>query len=86
MTDEVAKTIGIKQVGTGLPAQTVSVLPGTTVADVLNELGFNPAEHSLMDPANQDAVFRSGDAIFARVSNGDMLSVGAVVDAGQEAA
>lgn len=83
MTDQVFKNLGVKFPGSNREAETISIEPGTTVRDALRALGLG-GDYTLTDPSQPDAVFRSGDNLFAKVQDGDMLAASALVDAGHE--
>ncbi|MGH1419404.1 MAG: hypothetical protein ACRBCJ_11155 [Hyphomicrobiaceae bacterium] len=86
MTDQATKSIGIKFIGSNRAAETLSIEPGTTVADVLQTLGLGAGFH-LSDPNKPEAIFQASDNLYARISNnGDMLACSALVDAGLEIA
>lgn len=77
------KEISIKFIGSNRSAEAIQLSPGTTVADVLRQLGLG-AGFSLVDPNDPDALFNPTDDLFSRVKNGVMLAATAMVDAGVE--
>ena len=79
MSDAI-KNISIKNAAGGA-AQFIQITPGTTVADVIRELGLGP-DFTLADPKDLDALFHPTDMVFPRVNDGDMLNVTALADAG----
>lgn len=76
------KNVGIKFVGSKRATETVALVPGNTVSDVLTSLGLDTAGYALSDARNPDNVFRGGDDLYARVNDGDMLYASANVTAG----
>lgn len=81
MSDRSSKSIAIKFVGSKRATETLQVLPGTTVAEVLNTLDLN-AGYQLSDAQNPDVVFRPNDVLYALVEDGALLYASALVDAG----
>ena len=77
----VSKTLGIKFVGSTKSTENVIIPPGATTRDVLKQLGLGPG-FQLGDARNPDIVFPLDDPLFARVRDGDLLHVSAMVDAG----
>ena len=85
MSDRTSKSIAIKFVGSNRASETLQILPGTTVSDVLSTLGLG-AGYQLSDAQAQDVVFNPADVLYARVVDGALLYCSAAVDAGQSAA
>ncbi len=76
-----AKSIAIKFVGSKRATETLQIIAGTTVADVLNKL--NLAEgYQLSDAQTPEAPFRPTDVLYALVEDGSLLYASAFVDAG----
>ena len=81
MTDHSSKSIAIKFVGAKRATETVTIVPGVTVADVLATLKLDRG-FQLSDAKNPDIVFRSDDVLYALVQDGDLLYASALIDAG----
>jgi len=80
MLDQISKNVAVKFVNSTKSTQNLVLMPGTTTRDVLQELGLG-AGFQLGDARN-DTVFPPDDVLFARVHDGDLLHVSAMVDAG----
>ena len=78
---DTTKSIAIKFVGSSRATETLKILPGTTVAEVLRKLDLGPG-YELSDAQNRDVVFHAGDVLYARVEDGDLLYASSLVDAG----
>lgn len=76
----ITKTLGIKFVGSTRPTENLLITPGTTTRDILAQLQLGPG-YQLGDARN-DVLYRPDEVIFARVHDGDLLHVSAMVDAG----
>jgi len=76
-----AKSIAIKPVGSKRATETLQILPGTTVSEVLKTLGLTSG-YQLSDAQNPDRVFRASDNLYAMVEDGSLLYASALVDAG----
>lgn len=77
------KRVNVKFVGGMKPPQTLQLLPGTTAADVLKNLGLD-ASYEVSDAASL-TVFRADEVLFPRIEDGSMLHVASMVDAGAAA-
>jgi electron transfer flavoprotein alpha subunit len=78
---ENVKRVFIKYVGSTKPGETVLISPGTTTRDLLNKLGL-AAGYQVLDARN-DIDYQPDDVLFARVADGDLVHVSAMVDAGR---
>jgi hypothetical protein len=76
-----AKSIAVKFVGSKRAAETLQILPGTTVAEVLKTLNLG-AGYQLSHAQRPEAVYRPSDVLYAMVEDGDLLYASALVDAG----
>ena len=81
MNEPNTKSIAVKFVGSKRATETLQIVPGTTVADVLNQLGLTGG-YQLSDAQTPDVVFRPSDVIFARVDDGGLVYASSNVDAG----
>lgn len=81
MTDHASKSIAIKFIGAKRPTETIQIVPGTTVADVLSALNLSGG-YQLSDAKNADALFRPTDDIYARVEDGELLYASSFIEAG----
>jgi hypothetical protein len=78
---EGSKSIAVKFVGSKRATETLRILPGTTVAEVLTTLNLSGG-YQLSDAQNPDRVFRPTDVLYAMVEDGALLYASALVDAG----
>lgn len=75
-----AKLITVKfAAGTRQP-ETVLVLPGTTMQELLNKLGLGPEFQ--LSRGTPDSVFALDESIYPNIQDGDLLFVTSRVDAG----
>jgi hypothetical protein len=81
MSDRTTKTIAIKFAGSKRATETLQIVPGTTVADVLKTLNLSGG-YQLSDAQSPERVFRPTDNIYAMVEDGTLLYASALVDAG----
>ncbi|KUO64200.1 MAG: hypothetical protein APF80_17430 [Alphaproteobacteria bacterium BRH_c36] len=86
MSDQAFKSISIKFIGSPRSAETVSIMPGSTVREILQAVGLDATGFQLVDPHKPEAIFNPTDVLYARVNDGDLLAATALVDAGLEAA
>ena len=82
MSDRTSKTIAVKFVGAKRATETLQILPGTTVAEVLTTLNLSGG-YQLSDAQRADVVFRPNDVLYAMVEDGALLYASALVDAGR---
>ncbi len=80
--DGPTKMIGVKNIGSNEPTQTVPIAPGTTAADVLNKLGKAGVGYQLSDSQNPKKVFKPTDVLYALLEDGSLIHCSALVDAG----
>jgi hypothetical protein len=78
---DASKSIAVKFVGSKRATETLRIVPGTTVAEVLTSLNLSGG-YQLSDAHNQDRVFRPTDVLYAMVEDGALLYASALVDAG----
>jgi hypothetical protein len=76
----IGKRLAIKFPGGTRHTETVIITPGTTTRELLKELNLGPGFE--VSDARNEAFYRPDEVIFARVSDGDLLHVSAMVDAG----
>jgi hypothetical protein len=76
-----SKSIAVKFVGSKRATETLQIVPGTTVAEVLKTLNLT-AGYQLSDAHNPDVVYRPTNNIYAMVEDGALLYASALVDAG----
>ena len=85
MNQHTAKSFAVKFVGSKRATETLQILPGTTVAEVLKTLALSGG-YQLSDAQNPDIVFHPTDVLYARVEDGALLYASALVDAGVDPA
>ena len=76
----ITKRLAVKFVGSTRPTETVIITPGTTTRELLKELNLGPG-FEISDALNE-VLYRPDEVIFARVADGDLLHISAMVDAG----
>jgi len=76
----ISKRLAVKFVGSTRPTETVVITPGTTTRELLKELNLGPGFE--ISDARNDVLYRPDEVIFARVADGDLLHISAMVDAG----
>ena len=76
-----SKSIGVKFPGSTQSPETVTLVPGNTVHDLLTKLGLG-AGFQLSDARKPEVVFRPDDVLYALVEDGDLVHASAMVDAG----
>jgi hypothetical protein len=81
VNDRTAKSIAVKFVGSNKATETLKILPGTTVSEVLTTLGLSGG-YQLSDAQKPDRVFRANDVIYALLDDGSLVYASALVDAG----
>jgi hypothetical protein len=81
MNEYSSKSIAIKFVGSKRAPETLRILPGTTVSEVLKTLNLSGG-YQLSDAQSPDIVFHPTDVLYARVEDGALLYASALVDAG----
>ncbi len=81
MNERTSKAIAVKFIGSKRATETLQIMPGTTVTEVLKTLNLS-AGYQLSDAQNPDIVFRPADVLYAMVEDGALLYASALVDAG----
>ena len=82
MSNRTGKAISVKSTGGTKPIENVTVMPGTTVREVLAALKLDANDYQLSERSRPEVVFGADDVLYARVEDGDLVLASAKVDAG----
>ena len=81
MQQDITKRVSTKFVGSTRGTEGHFLTPGTTTRDLLIRLGLDPAGYQVLDGRN-DKEFKLDEVLFARVADGDLLHISALVQVG----